>query len=208
MRFGLCFIMMLALVRIQDGRAADTNPPAVIENLFAAPLASSTPAKLLPTLDVRTYQIEGNTALLPEEFGMLSNYTGKVDSPRVREGLDKLQGRYGELGFSNVKVTLPEQKFTNGLVRIQIINGDTGTNTEAALAAAITNLFTVPEKKQIALFEILQSVVQRHFDALLALLAGVAFQLDAVEEKHQFGQPGAIHAANRIAPPRVGTSQE
>jgi hemolysin activation/secretion protein len=156
--------MMLALVRIQDGRAADTNPPAVIENLFAAPLASSTPAKLLPTLDVRTYQIEGNTALLPEEFGMLSNYTGKVDSPRVREGLDKLQGRYGELGFSNVKVTLPEQKFTNGLVRIQIINGDTGTNTEAALAAAITNLFTVPEKKQM--FEVLGYLIEGNENVL------------------------------------------
>ena len=52
---------------------------------------------------------------------MLSNYTGKVDLRRVREGLDHLQAVYRQSGFSNVNVTLPEQKFTNGLVRIKIV---------------------------------------------------------------------------------------
>jgi hypothetical protein len=42
--------------------------------------------------------------LSPQEFGILSNYTGKVDSARLREGVEKLQGRYGELGFSNLIV--------------------------------------------------------------------------------------------------------
>jgi hemolysin activation/secretion protein len=140
--------MALALAKIPAGRAADANPPAVIENLFAAPLATNAPVKLLPSLDVRTYRIEGNTALSPGEFGMLSNYTGKVDSARVREGLDKLQAQYGELGFSNVNVTVLEQKVTNGLVRIQITERDTGTNADSSLDSAITNLFIAPEKKQ------------------------------------------------------------
>ncbi len=140
---------MLALTKILGGVAvAEPGSSAVVEDLFAAPLATNAPVRLLPALDVRTYRIEGNTVLPPEQFGMLSNYTGKVDSTRVREGLDKLQGYYGEIGFSNVNVTLPEQKFTNGLVRIQIVENDAGTNAEPALAEAITNLFTAPEKKQ------------------------------------------------------------
>ncbi|MGA2030135.1 MAG: hypothetical protein ABSG87_08700, partial [Verrucomicrobiota bacterium] len=103
----ILIMLMTALVKSSDSQAAETNLPAVIEDLFAAPLDTNAPVKLLPALDVRTYQIEGNTALPPQEFGMLSNYTGKVDSTRVREGLEKLQGYYGELGFSNVDVTLP-----------------------------------------------------------------------------------------------------
>jgi len=140
---------MLAFTTILCGvAAAETNSPAVIEDLFAAPLATNAPVKLLPALDVRAYWIEGNTALSVQEFGMLSNYTGKVDSTRLCEGLEKLQGQYGDLGFSNVKVTVPEQKFTNGLVRVQIIENSVGTNAGATLAASITNLFVAPKKKQ------------------------------------------------------------
>jgi hemolysin activation/secretion protein len=149
----ILIMLMTALVKSSASRAAETNSPAVIEDLFAAPLDTNMPVKLLPALDVRTYQIEGNTALPPEEFRMLSNYTGKVDSTRVREGLEKLQGYYGELGFSNLDVTLPEQKITNGLVRIKIIENAAGTNAESTLAASITNLFLAPEKRQT--FEIL-----------------------------------------------------
>src|SRR5580692_11335975 len=148
MRLQLGVIAMLVFAKIFNGMAEETNSPAVIENLFAEPLATNTPVRLLPALDVRVYRIEGNTVLSPEQFGMLSNYTGKVDSARVREGLEKLQEHYGELGFPNVDVTLPEQKITNGLVRIQITEDDTGTNDESALAAAVTNLFVAPEKRQ------------------------------------------------------------
>lgn len=138
---------MTALVKISDSQAAETDPPAVIEDLFAAPLATNVPVKLLPTLDVRAYRIESDTALPSQEFGVLSNYTGKVDSTRVRDGLEKLQDYYGELGFSNLEVTLPEQKITNGVVRIRVAARAADANTESTLAAAITNLFTAPEKK-------------------------------------------------------------
>jgi hemolysin activation/secretion protein len=149
MRFQLGVIVMITFTKILCGvAAAETNSSAVIEDLFAAPLATNAPVKLLPALDVRTYRIEGNTVLSPQEFGMLSNYTGNVDFTRVREGLDRLQGRYDELGFSNVTVTVPEQKFTNGLVRLQVLEDAATTNSESTLAASITNLFVAPEKKQ------------------------------------------------------------
>ena len=137
---------LIASANIFNGLAEETNAPAVVEDLFAAPLpaVSSPPPKLRPSLDVRTYRIEGNTALPPETFGVLSNYAGKVDLSRVREGLDKLQSIYNDSGFSNVSVTLPEQKFTNGLIRIQIIEANPAVETD--LATAITNL--LPRRNQ------------------------------------------------------------
>ena len=142
-RIGL--IALIVGANIFNGMAEDTNAPAVVEDLFAAPLpaATSLPPKLLSSLDVRAYRVEGNTALPPETFSVLSNYTGKVDLSRVRQGLDKLQSIYSDSGFSNISVTLPEQKFINGLVRIEIV--ETNTAAESDLAAAITNLFTAPK---------------------------------------------------------------
>jgi hemolysin activation/secretion protein len=118
-------MMMLTLVRTQAGRAADTNPPAVIENLFAAPtpIVTNAPAKSR-TFDVRGYLIEGNHGVLPpEKFGVLSNYTGSVDFTRVRDGLGVLQLLYHDLGFVTASVTLPQQKLTNGIVRVKVVEG-------------------------------------------------------------------------------------
>ncbi len=140
-------MLMILLVKSSPGRAAETNSQAVIENLFAEPLPATAPVKLLPALVVHTYRIEGKTSLSPQAFGMLSNYTGQVDAARLREGLDKLQDQYAGLGFSNLVVTVPEQKFTNEVVRLQILQADAGPHAAVALAAAVTNLFKVPEQK-------------------------------------------------------------
>jgi hemolysin activation/secretion protein len=110
--------------KIFNGRAEETNPPAVIENLFAEPLPLITNAPAKTTFDLRTYRIEGNTVLPPQDFGVLSNYTGtNVDLPRLRAGLGKVQLRYRELGFPTISVALPQQKITNGLVRVKVIEG-------------------------------------------------------------------------------------
>src|SRR5258707_7271092 len=125
MRFSLCLIMALLLAKIPESRAADVNPPAVIENLFAAPtpVVTNTPPQSRK-FDVRGYRIEGNYGVLPpEKFGVLSNYTGKVDFARVREGLGVLQLLYRDLGFVTVSVTLPKQKLTNGVVQVQVVEG-------------------------------------------------------------------------------------
>jgi hemolysin activation/secretion protein len=139
---------MFLFAKIISGLAEETHPPAVIEDLFAAPLPAATNAlpKLVPALDVKAYRIEGNTVLAPQAFGMLSNYTGKMDVTRVREGLDKLQSLYRESGHAGITVTLPEQKFTNGLVRVKIVQA--GAETGSDLAADITNFFIAPESRK------------------------------------------------------------
>jgi hemolysin activation/secretion protein len=76
---------------------------------------------------VKTYRIEGNTVLPPQDFGVLSDYTGiNVTFPRLREGLGKVQLRYRELGFPTISVTLPQQRITNGLIRVKVVEGRLG----------------------------------------------------------------------------------
>jgi hemolysin activation/secretion protein len=140
--------MMVALANIFKGVAAETNPPAVIEDLFAAPLpaAINLPPALVSTLDVRAYVIHGDTLLPAQEFSVLSNYTGKVDFKRVREGLDKLQSLYRDSGITGVAVTLPEQKFTNGIVQVEV--AEPGAIAPPSVDEALTNLFLAPGPKK------------------------------------------------------------
>jgi hemolysin activation/secretion protein len=103
---------------LADGIVLVKIVPRIVENV---PSVAPKPA---PKLEVRAYRIEGNTVLPPENFGVLSNYTGtNLDFPRLREGLGKLQMRYRELGFPTINVTLPQQKLTNGVVRVQVVEG-------------------------------------------------------------------------------------
>ena len=113
---------MLLSAKIFSAMAEENS--AVVENLFADPLpvATNAPSKHA-TLDVQKYRIEGNTVLPPAEFGMLSNYTGRVDFPRIREGLGQLQLRYRDLGFPTISVTIPQQKLTNDTLRVKIVEG-------------------------------------------------------------------------------------
>lgn len=77
-----------------------------------------------PGVLIRSYQIEGNTILPPNNFDLLTNFTGtNVTFARLREGLGALQLRYHELGYSTISVTLPQQKLTNGIVRVKIVEG-------------------------------------------------------------------------------------
>lgn len=76
------------------------------------------------TFRVVSYDIEGNTVLPKERFNFLTNYTGPaVDLARLRKGLGELQLLYRDLGFATVSVTLPQQRLTNGVVRVQVIEG-------------------------------------------------------------------------------------
>jgi hemolysin activation/secretion protein len=104
---------MLAIGTVSDGYSQPTNPP------------SSNGAKTAePTFRVAAYDIEGNTVLPREKFDFLTNYTGPaVDWPRLRQGLGELQLLYRNLGFATVSVVFPQQRLTNGVVRVQVIEG-------------------------------------------------------------------------------------
>jgi hemolysin activation/secretion protein len=110
-KFGLTTMLLLGTVTNSHSQA--TN------------LSSSTSAKpAAPTFRVMSYDIEGNTVLPPEKFDFLTNYTGPaVSLARLREGLGELQLLYRNLGFATVSITLPQQRLTNGIVQVQVIEG-------------------------------------------------------------------------------------
>ena len=83
-----------------------------------------------PACRVTAYDIEGNTVLPSERFGFLTNYTGPaVDLSRLKAGLGEIQLLYRNIGYSAATVTLPKQHLTNGIVRVQVIEGKkTGSN--------------------------------------------------------------------------------
>jgi hemolysin activation/secretion protein len=92
-------------------------------HLAAAPASAGTNNG--PVFAVRAYEIEGNT-VLPQKMidSVLTNYTGpSVDVARIRKGLGELQLLYRNLGFATISVTLPQQHLTNGIVRVQVIEG-------------------------------------------------------------------------------------
>lgn len=80
-----------------------------------------------PSFNVRGYSVEGNT-VLPQRLidGVLTNYVGNIDVARMRQGLGALQLLYRNLGYATVSVTLPQQRLTNGNVRVQIVEGRLG----------------------------------------------------------------------------------
>jgi hypothetical protein len=108
MRFWQQLFFLAAFATIACGQTTETNSP---------------PARA-KGLTVTGYQVEGNTVLPPQEFDVLTNFTGtNLDFPRLREGLVKLQLRYHDLGFPTISVTLLPQKLTNGIVKVKVVEG-------------------------------------------------------------------------------------
>ncbi len=140
-----------------SGAGTPTNSPPATSAAAPAPEAR---------VEVRGYQVVGNTllrprrpaapggiALVPAEFEVLTNYTGMVPLSRVREAVGALQLVYRERGFPTVSVSLPQQKLTNGIVMLQVVEGRlvdilikgnhyyNTANIRRALPSLTTNLF-------------------------------------------------------------------
>jgi hypothetical protein len=143
----ILIMLMTALVKSSDSfQAAETNPPAVIEDLVcraarhqragqaACPRSTCALTGLKATPSCR----RKNSECFP--------ITPAKWIPRACAKAWKNCSRiYRELGFSNLDVTLPEQKFTNGLVRIKIIRRtNAGTNAESDFGRGHHNLFIAP----------------------------------------------------------------
>jgi len=115
MKFRLYLMATLALLKVSNTLAAQPDAG----NATNAPAATHT-----RTFQIRGYRIEGNTVLPPGRFRFLAGYTGPaVDFQRLRQGLSELQLLYRDLGFATVSVTLPQQRLTNGMVLVKIIEG-------------------------------------------------------------------------------------
>lgn len=76
-----------------------------------------------PRFDISAYQIEGNTLIAKEDLDkIVAPYTGQSrDFGDVQSALQAIQLAYQKLGYSAVRVLLPEQALENGIVRIEVI---------------------------------------------------------------------------------------
>ncbi|HWD17652.1 MAG TPA: helix-turn-helix domain-containing protein [Verrucomicrobiae bacterium] len=89
--------------------------------------ASAAPAatNAAPAFRVGGYDVEGNT-VLPHDLidKTLAPFTGEhVTLENIRKGLTELQLAYRARGFVTVKVGLPQQQLTNGVVRVTVTEG-------------------------------------------------------------------------------------
>jgi hemolysin activation/secretion protein len=113
-KFGLIAMLMLGTVNYSRAQQTQNNSPAATNG---APAAQ-------PTFKVTAYHVGGNTVLPPQKFDFLTNYTGPaVTLGRLREGLGELQLLYRNLGFATISVTLPQQRLTNWIVEVTVIEG-------------------------------------------------------------------------------------
>ena len=115
MKFSVRYLTLLLTSPGLASLAALPSPGPV-----GKPLSTAAPAGL----NLRRILVEGNTVLPAAQLDFLTNYTGtNIDMPRLHEGLFELQTRYSELGYPTIKVTLPPQKLTNGVLHVKIIEG-------------------------------------------------------------------------------------
>ncbi len=75
--------------------------------------------------DVRGYRVEGNTLLSDEAMATsLRPYmTSEAELPTLRQAVAALTTAYRERGYVTVKVSLPPQQLTNGLVTLRVLEG-------------------------------------------------------------------------------------
>ncbi len=81
-----------------------------------------------PRFAVTKYLIAGNTVLTPANLAVaLTNIDGNfgtnVSFDGIRTTVQELQGAYRERGYVTVSVGVPQQKLTNGTVKLQVTEG-------------------------------------------------------------------------------------
>lgn len=111
---GIAALAFLALAAAPGSDAAETNAPA----------NTNAPART-PRFAVQRYDVTGNS-LLPTNVvaSVLQPFTGDaIDFETVRKGLAALQLEYRTRGFATVSLNLPPQQLTNGVVRVEVLEG-------------------------------------------------------------------------------------
>jgi len=102
--------------------AVATNAPTAKATTTNTPAASSTNVVTFP---VEGYEITGNTIFRYEHLEpIFKKYVGPaITLDTIKEAATELQVAYHNYGFNTVKVGLPTQTITNGVVKVKVIEG-------------------------------------------------------------------------------------
>jgi hemolysin activation/secretion protein/AraC-like DNA-binding protein len=141
-------VLAASIMRPTAGMAAEA-PVAAATN---APAASK---DANPTLNIKRYEVDGNTLLTPEAIeAATAEFTGPaIDFNTVRQALQALQLAYRSRGWATVSISVPPQTPTNQVLRVNVTEGRLaeitiqgnrwfGTNNiRRALPGVRTNIF-------------------------------------------------------------------
>lgn len=87
-------------------------------------IAAEAPPDAGPQVDVRRYQVNGNTLLDPARVqAVLAAHTGPRSLAGLRQAAQAVQALYGEAGFAAVVVYLPPQPAADGVVTLNVVEG-------------------------------------------------------------------------------------
>jgi hemolysin activation/secretion protein len=140
--------------------AGEGGPQSAIPPSAASPPAetNSAPAaatNAMPHFVVDGYEVLGNT-LLPDEAlkAIFGRHTGtNVGFEDVAGGMKELQDEYHARGYDTIRVTIPQQRITNNIFKIQVFEGRlvdiivkgnryySSNNVMKALPSLKTNIF-------------------------------------------------------------------
>lgn len=86
---------------------------------------------LVPRFAIQRFEVTGNTLLPAAELARaVSPFTGAArEMPDVQRAVEALTEAYRERGYTMVRVTVPEQDITGGVVRLQVQQGRIGKVT-------------------------------------------------------------------------------
>jgi len=96
------------------------TPPAASTNATAAAATNA-----MPHFVVDGYEVLGNT-LLPAQTvqAIFGRHTGtNIGFEDVSSGIKELQAEYHARGYDTIKVTIPQQRITNNIFKIQVFEG-------------------------------------------------------------------------------------
>src|SRR5262245_34288411 len=105
---------------------------------------SAAPTGIRQTFEVRRYEVIGNTVLNDEELNLaLTNAMGpKVRLDQIFKSVAGLRATYHGRGWKSADVRVPQQEITNGIVFINVNEGD---------ALNLSNLIVTNATKPLAL---------------------------------------------------------
>lgn len=107
--------LLLCAARTATAQAA---PPA------GAPANPAAAADTEPQLQVRSFQVQGNTLLDAARVqAVLAAHTGPRTLTQLRQAAQAVQALYGEAGYAAVVVYLPPQPAVDGVVTLNVMEG-------------------------------------------------------------------------------------
>lgn len=113
----------------RSGRAGGFLKPKLVLAALLAPAVAfgqqpaSPPVVPAPRFDIARFEVQGNT-LLPEDTiaRALAPFSGRnKDFGDVQRALEALESAYRDRGYGVVRVVLPEQDITAGVVRFRVV---------------------------------------------------------------------------------------